>query len=63
MLSYVVFSLIRTTLLLTTRTRPIWSTVSFDILISELSYIAEYILLALGMRLKSVAADQDGVGT
>lgn len=32
------------TLLLTTRTRPILSTVSFDILISEVSYIAEYIL-------------------
>lgn len=63
-------------MLLTTRTRPILSTVSFDILISEVSYITEYILyrhdagssicvilLALGMRLNSVAADQDGVGT
>lgn len=43
-LSYVVFSLIRTTLLLTTRTRPTLSTVSLDILISEVSYVAEYIL-------------------
>lgn len=43
-LSYVDFSLIRTTLLLTTRTRPTLKTVSLDILISEVSYVAECIL-------------------